>query len=218
MGVSRSSSAPIEEIACDGPRARIIDATFHVLMEKGYAGASTREIARRARVSKRDLYALFESKEGILAAMIRGRAQRMRQPLALPDVADRAALAEVLRQFGVSLLREGSNPAVTAIMRLAVAEAERAPDLARRLDEEGRRPTRAALAALLTLAQARRLVGDGDPEAMAGEFLALLWGDLPMRLLLRLAEPPSAEAIDRRAGDAVAAFLALHPAGVSPAR
>ena len=181
-------------------------------MEHGYSGTSTREIARRARVSKRELYALFDGKEAILAAMIAGRAVRMRQPLALPAVTDRATLAEVLQQFGGALLREGSNPAVMAIFRLAIAEAERAPDLARRLDEDGRRPTRAALIDLLARARAHALLEGTDLEAMASQFFALLWVDLQLGLLLRLAAPPSAGAIERRAVAAVAAFLALYPA------
>ena len=143
MGVT-GNGENIEAGDGDVTRSRIIEATFHVLMERGYAGASTREIARRARVSKRELYALFDSKDGILAAMIGGRAARMRQPLALPDVVDRDALAETLRQFAISLLREGSKPEVMAVFRLAIAEAERGtPDLARRLDTDGRQPTRA---------------------------------------------------------------------------
>ena len=201
----------------DPARSRIIDATFQVLMERGYAGASTREIARRARASKRELYALFDSKEGILAAMIGGRAARMRQPLALPEVADREAFQETLTQFGISLLREGSKPEVMALFRLAVAEAERAPDLARRLHDDGRRPTRAALVEFLERAGGRGLIG-GDGQIMASQFLALLWGDLQMSLLLRLAEAPSPEEVERRAKAAAAALLALYPAPVSRAR
>jgi AcrR family transcriptional regulator len=198
-------------------RSRIIEATFGVLMEHGYAGASTREIARRARVSKRELYALFRSKEGILAAMIGGRAARMRQPLALPDVTDRDGLADTLRQFGISLLREGSRPEVMALWRLAIAEAERAPDLARRLDTDGRQPTRGALVEFLTRAAERGLIA-GDPLVMAGRFLSLLWGDLQMGLLLRLADAPSQVEIEQRATSVVAAVLALYPVPVSPVR
>ena len=53
------------------PRRRaILIAAVSVLMEKGYARASTLEIATRARVSKRELYAEFGSKRGILEALI----------------------------------------------------------------------------------------------------------------------------------------------------
>jgi AcrR family transcriptional regulator len=205
-----------DEGATDNVRARIIEATFDVLMERGYAGANTREIARRARVSKRDLYALFASKEGILAAMIGGRAARMRAPLALPEVGDRRELAETLTQFGISLLTEGSNPAVIAVIRLAIAEAERAPDLARRLDQDGRRPTRAALIDLLSRAAARGLIAASDIETITGGFFALLWGDWQMALLLRLSDAPTPAEIEQRAKSATAAVLALHPAPVTP--
>ena len=39
------------------------------------------DIVTRARVSKRDLYALFNNKHAVLAAGISERAQRMRRPL-----------------------------------------------------------------------------------------------------------------------------------------
>ena len=60
--------APIDALP---PRRRaILIAAVGVLMEKGYARASTLEIATRARVSKRELYAEFGSKRGILEALI----------------------------------------------------------------------------------------------------------------------------------------------------
>lgn len=192
-------------------RSRIIGATFDVLMEHGYAGASTREIARRARVSKRELYALFDSKDGILAAMIANRAGRMREPLRIPDVPDRAALARTLTRFGISFLTEATSPAVMALFRLAVAEAERAPSLAQRLNEHGRAPTFAALLDFFTRAAASGLTPDAAPDRMARQFLALLWGDLQMSLLLRLVELPRPDEIEERANSAVRALLSLYP-------
>jgi len=180
-------------------------------MERGYAAASTREIARRARVSKRELYTLFGSKRGILAAMIAGRAARMRLPLALQEAADRAALAESVTRFGANLLREVCDPAVMALFRLAVVEAERSPELASALDEDGRRANRAALVEFFAMAASRGLIAGAAPETMAGQFLALLWGDLPLSLLMRLAEAPAPAEAERRARDAVTALLALYP-------
>jgi AcrR family transcriptional regulator len=192
-------------------RSRIIEATFHVLMEHGYAGTSTREIARRARVSKRELYALFDSKDGILAAMIASRARRMREPLSIPDAPDRASMARTLTRFGISFLTGASSPAVIALFRLAVAEVERAPGLAQRLDEHGRAPTFAALVDFFTHAAASGLIAGAVPDGMARQFLALLWGDLQMSLLLRLAELPQPDEIEERANSAVTALLSLYP-------
>jgi hypothetical protein len=67
----------------------------------------------------------------------------MRSPLALPQVADRQALEKTLVRFWTTLLREASDPAVTALFRLSVIEAERA------LDEGGLKTSRNALVAFL---------------------------------------------------------------------
>jgi AcrR family transcriptional regulator len=100
-----------------GPTARtegtgtpILDAAFRVFVERGPAGATTREIARRARTSKRTLYENFGSKEGIFAALVEGRASRMREPLALGEPGSSQELAEVLVAFGVRFLGELVKP------------------------------------------------------------------------------------------------------------
>ena len=49
-----------------------------------------------------------------------------------------------------------------------------------------------------------------DASAIASEFFALLMGDLPLRLVLRVTDPPKPEEIDRRARAATAALLRLH--------
>ena len=61
-------------------RERILGAAMKAFMELGYAQTSTLEIATRAQVSKREIYALFGSKQAILAACVADRAQRMRLP------------------------------------------------------------------------------------------------------------------------------------------
>lgn len=195
----------------DDLRAQIIDATFGVLMEHGYAGAGTREIARRAKVSKRELYTLFGSKQGILTAMIARRTARMRLPLALPQSEERGSLARVLARFGATLLREVCQPAVIALFRLAISEADRSPDVPRALDQGGRQPNRAALVELLARAKARGLIAGVTPETMAAQFLALLWGDLLISLLMRLMDAPGPADIERRAQEAADALLALYP-------
>ena len=217
MNKRRNIAAALEERATapecqeDPVRSRIIDATFRVLVEHGYARANTREIARQAKVSKRELYALFGSKQAILAAMIAGRARRMRLPLTLPAVDSRESLAETLVRFGATLMREVCHPAVAALFQLAVIEAERSPEVARALDEGGRKASRAALAAFLANAQAKGLVAGAEPETMASQFLALLWGDLQMSLLMRIVRTPGPAEIDRRARTAAQALLGLYP-------
>ena len=93
-------------------------ASLAAFMERGCAGASTLAIATRAKVSKWELYALFEDKRAMLAACIESRARRMRQPLELPTPDDRAGLSATLAHFGAVLMCEVCQPGVTAAYRL----------------------------------------------------------------------------------------------------
>ena len=190
-------------------RQRIVEAAFSAFMESGFAAASTLEIATRARVSKRELYALVGSKQEMLVACIRERAKRLQMP-DLPEPHDRQALARTLETFGTQLLREVSDPTVIAVFRLAIAEAVRAPEVARALNSLGVETGRAALREVMTRARSAGLVS-GDPSEMTEHFAGLLWGNLKVSLLLRVAERPSPREIARRARDATAAFLKLYP-------
>jgi AcrR family transcriptional regulator len=197
----------------------VLKAAFGVFRKRGFSAARTLEIATRAKVSKRDLYALFGSKHAMLAACIKERAARMRQPLELtaPVPENSAAVAATLVEFGTSILRVVSHPDVLTVHRLAIAESERAPEIARTLDRNGREANHAALADWLAKAQAQGLMGAGDPAVMAAHFLAVLWGGLLIQLLLRVRDAPSAEKIESRAHAATQALLMLYaPARAAP--
>lgn len=196
----------------DSAAGRIIRAAMAAFMERGYAGASTLEIATRAKVSKRELYTHFGTKEAMVVACIGRGVEVMRMPLALPPARDRAGLVALLTAFGANFLRVFLSKQVIALYRLAVAEAERSPEVAQTLDSAGRGGARAALAELLTAAQAAGLIGRGEDLAtMVGRFFALLLADWHMRLLLGVAPAPSPQAMQARAEATAQALLALYP-------
>lgn len=107
-------------------------------------------------------------------------------------------------------MRETTNATVVAVFRLAIAEAVRAPEVARALDSFGRQTGRAALTAIMAEARSHGLL-KGRPADMAEQFGALLWGDLMISLLLRSVDTPSPREITRRARSAATAFVQLHP-------
>ena len=191
-------------------RERILEAAFSAFKESGFATTSTLEIATRARVSKRELYALVGNKQEILIACIRERAKRFDVPAELPVLRDRDTLARVLASFGAKLVREVSDPAVIAVFRLAIAEAVQAPEVAHALNSIGRETSRAALRKIMVQAEESRLL-TGRPAELASQFAGLLWGDLMISLLLGVAERPNSREIATRARDAAAVFLELHP-------
>jgi AcrR family transcriptional regulator len=192
-------------------RERILSAAFEAFTDEGYAATSTLEIAKRAKISKRDLYANFRSKQEMLGACIRSRAERMRLAPDFPIPNSRQTLAATLVTFATNLVREVSHPSVITAFRLAIAEATRSPEIARTLDMAGRNATRSALADLLAKAQGKGLLGQGDPDEMATQYLGLLWEGFMVGLLLGVAATPSAAEAELRATKATSAFLALHP-------
>lgn len=190
-------------------RDRILAAAFEAFTGRGYAKTSTLEIATRARVSKRELYALVGHKQKMLITAIGERAKRLQAPADMPALRDRATLAQVLTAFGIQLLREVTDPGVVAVFRLAIAEAIHAPEVARTLDSVGRETSRAALRQIMSKARAAGLI-EGRPADLAEQFSGLLWRDLMISLLLGVAERPNSRALETRARDATEAFLRLH--------
>ena len=204
--MSRSTESDSSALA----RERILAAAFEAFTERGYAATSTLEIATRARVSKRELYALVGNKQKMLIMAIGQRAKRLRAPADTPTLRDRATLAQVLTAFGIQLVREVSAPGVVAVFRLAIAEAVQAPEVARTLDAVGREASRAALRQIMSESRAAGLI-DGRPADLAEQFAGLLWRDLMISLLLGVAQRPNPRAIEARAHEATEAFLRLHP-------
>jgi transcriptional repressor AefR-like protein len=119
------------------------------------------------------------------------------------------ALATLLVEFGVSILKTVCHPEVLTVFRLAIAESDRAPEIARTLNSHGREANQKALTGLVRKAQARGLVRAGAPRALAARYLAVLWGDLMIGLLMRVREAPNEREIEVRARAATETLMAL---------
>jgi AcrR family transcriptional regulator len=204
------TKADAKQAADISRRERIANAAGCLFVERGYAGVSTREIATAAKVSKRELYALFENKQAILVACITGRIASLNTPATLPAVSDRASCARVLDVFGANTLRRLIDPNVLAIYRLAIVEYANAPEIARTIDANGRVPLRHALGEWMRATQSAGLLDAGDPDAMAEQFFALLLGERRLRIIMGVAPSLTEDEITQRATMASEAFLRLH--------
>ncbi len=199
-------------------RERILAAAFCAFAEHGFARASTLEIATRAKVSKRELYSLFGSKQQMLVTCISERATRMRLPTDWPAPRNHGDLEAGLVEIGSVLMREISDPDVIAVYRLAVSEAERAPEVAQALDQYGREAGSAALRQYLEKAQSAGLLARGNSDRMVSRFFALLLEGLLINLALGVVKRPTPTEIRRSARDATQAFLTLYwHRGAAPA-
>ncbi|MCX7381466.1 MAG: TetR/AcrR family transcriptional regulator [Alphaproteobacteria bacterium] len=191
-------------------RQRIVQAAMELFMARGYAATSTLAIATAAKVSKRDLYAAFSTKQAILAACVRQRAGAMQAPLLLERPANKPELIAILERYGAGLRIGVTDPKVIAAYRLAIQEAPYNPELAQTLREEGRMAAFNAVAALLREAQSAGVLRPGPVEPMAGLYLALLIGDLVLEHLLGYTEAGGEEQARHFSEHATRALIAFH--------
>jgi AcrR family transcriptional regulator len=195
---SRAKPAESEKSGED-IRERVLRAGFEAFRERGFDGTSTLEIATRAKVSKRELYALFDDKQSIVVECIKWQTQQMQLPLKLPRSATTQALSLTLAKFGTALLTGVCDPNVLTVFRFAVAEAHRMPEIAKALNERGREPSRRIFADLVRTAQQDGLLVPSPPDEISNLFFSVLWGDLLLRLLMGLANLPTKAELEQRA-------------------
>ena len=116
----------------DERHTRILSAALEVFSKSSFGGATTDEIARRARVSKRDLYAAFSDKHAILTKVIEtvlenGEANLRR---AIADSQKSSPSIEVtLEILGLALVSEILSPLEGFVCRLAFAESAGHPSI-----------------------------------------------------------------------------------------
>src|SRR5580700_3379855 len=109
--------------------ARILDAARKVFLERGFEGASIDEIAEVARSGKPTIYARFLDKRALFTAVVtRDILSRISEFKA--EVPTGATIEERLTSAASTLLHWGLDSERIALMRLAIAEARRFPDLA----------------------------------------------------------------------------------------
>lgn len=127
---------------------RILDAACRVFLERGLAGASVDEIAALARAGKPTIYARFPSKEALFSAVV------MRNVAASvarfeSHVPAGATIEERLTSVGAAVLHWALVGDTVGLMRLAIAEARRLPDLANAVHHMARARGTEAVARLL---------------------------------------------------------------------
>ncbi len=109
--------------------ARILDAARKTFLERGFEGASIDEIAEVARSGKATIYARFRDKRALFTEVVR-RDILSRITEFKAEVPTGSTIEERLTSAASTLLHWGLDSERIALMRLAVAEARRFPDLA----------------------------------------------------------------------------------------
>ena len=191
-------------------RVRILDAATEAFLESGYEITSTSEIARRAKVSKRELYTQFHDKRDILAAVIT-ELQAHIQSRANASWSSSGDVREVLTEAGIQLLRFINSERFGKLFRIVAAEGFRDPVSSRKFyllgPAMGRRNTAAFLKRHIVAGNLRI----ADPLQAADDFLDLLVSSryLTAIVLGQLRNIPRPRAHVKHAVDLFLAFYSV---------
>jgi len=153
-------------------KEKILDATITLVSEKGYLGATTREIAHRAGVTELTLFRHFGSKENLFELCVESRSFLPDLREILPDL-DGLPYEEALQTLGRGfLLSLKERKQMVMIMQ---SEMARYPGKMRRMYGQLMDEILKTLATYFTALQKKGALRDFPPQLAARMFLGMLF-------------------------------------------
>lgn len=187
-------------------RQAILDAAYDLFLEKGYDSTTLSDIVRRSGGSLATVYELFESKPGLLSAMVQDQCSTVSLGM------DRAFCSEqpvekTLRELAEHLFDQITRPRAVALFRVVVAQCAVQPELGKLLYEAGPALGKAKVAQYLQMqAEAGRIVVT-NPQAASQMFFQMVIGHHHHLLLMCAIDPPSRKAKSAHLDFAIESFL-----------
>ena len=157
------------------------EAALQVFLDQGYEGASVAAIAAAARTTKASLYARYTSKEELFAAVVSWAMARTDWPYEEPPPPAFDDLEAALTAIAVAANHRALDPSMVKLSRIAIAEAARFPELARRAQSNSTWARREFVVELLLRHAGTGAIVADEPEILAEHFLAMAVG-MPARL------------------------------------
>jgi AcrR family transcriptional regulator len=148
---------------------RILEAATRVFARDGVSGATTREIARIARVNEVTLFRYFKNKNELLRQVVLQSRQRYQYDFTETPLETADDLRRSLEAYAAVLIRKLREN--EEFIRTFYGELKRHPKLCRRLFVESAKPVRQQFIDHLRLAQKRGLVRPGLDLATTADAL-----------------------------------------------
>jgi AcrR family transcriptional regulator len=157
------------------------ECALRLFLERGYEGTTMDAVAQAAGTTKVSLYARFASKEALFSSVLEWATRRTDWPAPEPDPPDLNDLEGALTAIANSALHRALDPAMVSLSRIAVAQASRFPDIARRTQAVVFWPRQQLVIDLLRRHAASGAIVADDPDVLAEHFLAMVAG-MPARI------------------------------------
>ena len=171
-------------------RARIVDATAGLMLERGAAGTSLDEVIAASGTSKSQLYHYFEDKDDLTRAVVRRQAERVMEAQLPPG--ERLASIAALRRWRDRIVegqRSGGFVGGCPVGSLANELADSGDDV-RAVLQDCFVAWQDQIADGLRVMQARgRIRASVDPDALAESIMAALQGGLLLAKVHRSSRP-----------------------------
>ncbi len=158
--------------------AHLIEAATDVFVRDGYGGSSIDKVAAEAGVSTRTIYERFKNKADLLGAVITRLVDRDMATILSPEELDRMEPRQALTVIGQTLTGRACTPDATALFRILAMEAQRFPELAAKMRENGKARIDNAVAGYLRGQVQRGSLRLTDPDRAASLFLKMMCGEL----------------------------------------
>ena len=152
----------------------IMEAAAALFEQRGFAGVTMAEVARRARISKTTLYARYPDKPALFRAICSYACRVPAHRFAAVATKGREPI-DVLADFAVAIAKATADPAADRFLRLVIFEARRFPELARQILLESRDVAGPLICWLEDMAREGRLASQ-NPALLARQFGALVTG------------------------------------------
>jgi TetR/AcrR family transcriptional repressor of mexJK operon len=186
-------------------RQALLDAARDVFLERGYANATIDAVVERAGGSKATVYALFENKEGLFAALVAEAAEELSALVQTYPLDGK--IEDDLRDFGRHYLEILIRPERLALFRLVLGECGRVPEVGDIFYRTGPQVIFRHVADMLRSAAARGQIAISDVEGMAHFFIDAVRGHVHMQVMLNPTRRPTAKEIERHVDFVVENFL-----------
>jgi AcrR family transcriptional regulator len=198
-------------------QSRIVIAALEVFSKSSFGNATTDEIARRARVSKRDIYAAFPDKHAILTAAIdmvlQSGDENLRRVIS-DSQRNPASAQEALELIGLALVSEILSPSSGFVLRLVSSESFEQTSIGSTYFERWyvRRSRTVGVFFSKRLSEAKkRNGGPFDSNLASRHFLGLVTHLPQLTACIGIPDPWNSKSIQAHVRSSVECFLKAYP-------